>query len=67
MEALQAMDQPQIGANLVQYVSAVIWMRSAIANYSKRVAPYQAVLAKVFEGEIRRTKKAAAAVSLLYL
>jgi RNase H-like domain found in reverse transcriptase len=31
------------------------------------VAPLQAVLAKVFEGKSRRTKKAAAAVSLLHL
>jgi hypothetical protein len=52
---------------LVQYVAAVKWMRSAIPNYSKRVAPLQAALAKVFEGKSRRTKKAAAAVSLLHL
>jgi RNase H-like domain found in reverse transcriptase/Integrase zinc binding domain len=42
-------------------------MRSAIPNYSKHVAPLQAALAKVFEGKSRRTKKAAAAVSLLHL
>jgi RNase H-like domain found in reverse transcriptase len=42
-------------------------MRSAIPNYSKRVAPLQAALTKVFEGKSRRTKKAAAAVSLLRL
>jgi hypothetical protein len=41
-------------------------MRSAIQNYSKRVAPLQAALAKVFEGKIRRTKKAEAAASLLH-
>jgi hypothetical protein len=52
---------------LVQYVAAVNWMRSAIPNYSKRVAPLQAALAKVFEGKSRRTKKSAAAVSLLHL
>jgi hypothetical protein len=67
MEALQTMQQPHNGADLVQYVAAVNWMRSAILNYSKRVAPLQAALAKVFEGKRRRTKKAAAAVSLLYL
>jgi hypothetical protein len=39
---------------------------SAIPNYSKRVALLQAALAKVFEGKSRRTKKAAAAVSLLH-
>jgi RNase H-like domain found in reverse transcriptase len=53
--------------DLVQYVAAVNWMRSAIPNYSNRVAPLQAALAKVFEGKNRRTKKAAAAVSLLHL
>jgi hypothetical protein len=42
-------------------------MRSAIPNYSKRVAPLQAALATVFDGKSRRTKKAAAAVSLLHL
>jgi RNase H-like domain found in reverse transcriptase len=42
-------------------------MRSAISNYSKRVAPLQVVLAKLFDGKSRRTKKAAAAVSLLHL
>jgi hypothetical protein len=45
----------------------VNWMRSAIPNYSKRVAPLQAALAKVFEGKSRKTKKAAAAVSLIHL
>jgi hypothetical protein len=42
-------------------------MQCAIPNYSKSVAPLQAALAKVFEGKTRRTKKAAAAVSLLHL
>jgi Reverse transcriptase (RNA-dependent DNA polymerase) len=67
MEALQTMLMPQNGADLVQYVAAVNWMRSAIPNYSKRVAPRQAALAKLFEGKSRRTKQAAAAVSLLQL
>jgi hypothetical protein len=67
MEALQTMQELQNGANLVQHVAAVNWMRSAILNYSKRVAPLQAALAKVFEGKSRRTKKAAAAMSLLQL
>jgi hypothetical protein len=67
MEALQTMQEPQNGADLVQYIAAVNWMRSAIPNYSKRVAPLQAALAKVFGGKSRRTKKAAAAVSLLQL
>jgi hypothetical protein len=67
MEELQTMQQLQNGADLVQYVAAVKWMRSAIPNYSKRVAPLQAALSKVFEGKSRRTKKAAAAVSLLHL
>jgi Reverse transcriptase (RNA-dependent DNA polymerase) len=66
MEALQTMQEPQNGADLVQYVAAVNWMRSAIPNYSKRVAPLQAALAKVFEDKSRRSKKAAAAVSLLH-
>jgi hypothetical protein len=52
---------------LVQYVAAVNWTRSAIPNYSKRVAPLQAALAILFEGTSRRTKKAAPAVSLLHL
>jgi hypothetical protein len=67
MEALQTMQKPQNGTDLVQYVAAVNWMRSAIPNYSKRVAPLQATLAKVIEGKSRRTKKTAAAVSLLHL
>jgi hypothetical protein len=66
-KALQTMQEPQNGADLVQYVAAVNWMRSAIPNFSKRVAPLVAALAKVFEGKIRRTKTAAAAVSLLHL
>jgi hypothetical protein len=60
MEALQTMQEPQNGADLVYNVAAVNWMRSAIPNYSKRVARLQAALAKVFEGKSRRTKKAAA-------
>jgi hypothetical protein len=42
-------------------------MRSAIFIYLKRVTPPQAALAKVIEGKSRRTKKTAAAVSLLHL
>jgi hypothetical protein len=67
IEALLIMQEPQNSADLVQYVAAVNWMRSAIPNYSKRVAPLQAALEKVFESKSRRTKKAAAAVSLLHL
>jgi RNase H-like domain found in reverse transcriptase len=67
MEALQTMRDPNNGADLVQYVAAVYWMRSAIPNYSKRVAPLQAALAIVFGGKSRRTKQAAVAVSLLHL
>jgi Reverse transcriptase (RNA-dependent DNA polymerase) len=67
MEALQKMQKPLIGANFVQYVAAVKWTRSAIPNYSMRVAPRQAALAEVLEGTSRRTKEAAAAVSLLHL
>jgi RNase H-like domain found in reverse transcriptase len=33
MEALQTMQEPQNGADLVQYVAAANWMRSAISNY----------------------------------
>jgi RNase H-like domain found in reverse transcriptase len=67
MQSLQTTHEPQNGADLVQYVAAVNWMRSAIHKYSKRVAPLQAALAKVFEGKSRRTKKVEAAVSLLHL
>jgi predicted DNA-binding transcriptional regulator YafY len=61
------MSEPQNGADLVHYVAAVNWMRSAIPNCSKRVAPLQAALAKVFEGKSRRKNKAVIAVSLLHL
>jgi RNase H-like domain found in reverse transcriptase len=67
MEALQTMHEPQNGADLVQYVAAVNWMRSAISKYSKRFVPVQAALAKVLLGKIRSTKKAADAVSLLHI
>jgi hypothetical protein len=39
MEALQTMQEPQNGADLVPYVVAANWMRSAIPNYLERVAP----------------------------
>jgi hypothetical protein len=64
---MEAMHEPQNGADLVQYVAAVNWMRCAIPSYSKRVTPLQAALAKLFKGKSRRTKKAAAAVTLLHL
>jgi hypothetical protein len=66
MEALQTMHEQQNGADLVQYVAAVNLMRSAIPKYSKRVASPQVALAKMFDSKSRRTKKAAAAVSLLH-
>jgi RNase H-like domain found in reverse transcriptase len=65
--ALQIMHEPQNSADLLQYVATVNWMRCAIPSYSKRVAPLQAALAKVFEDKSRRTKKTAATVSLLHL
>jgi hypothetical protein len=67
MEALHTISEPQNGADLVEYAAAVNWMRSVIPNCSKRVVPCQAALAKVFEVKSRRTKKDAAAVSLLHL
>jgi hypothetical protein len=67
MKALQTMQEPQNGADFVQYVAAVNLMRSATPNYSARVAPLQAALAKVFGDKSRRTRKAAAAVLLLHL
>jgi hypothetical protein len=57
MEALQTMHVPQDGADMVQSVAAVNWMRSTIPNYSKRVAPLQAALVKcsrVKEAGLRR-------------
>jgi hypothetical protein len=65
MQALQTMCEPQNGANFVQYVAAVNWMRRAIPNYSKPVAPLQAALAKAFEAKSRRKKKSSEAVSPL--
>jgi hypothetical protein len=67
LEALQTTNEPQNGADLVQYVAAVNSIRSAIPNYFKRVASLQAALAKVFEGNSCRTEKTAAAVSLLHI
>jgi hypothetical protein len=67
MEALQTMHEPLNGADLVQYVTAVNWMRSAIRINSKRVTSLQAALVKVFEGNSCRAKKAAAVVSLLHI
>jgi RNase H-like domain found in reverse transcriptase len=67
MEALQTTQEPQNGADMLQYVAAVNWMRSAITNYSASVAPLQAALAKRFDGRSRMIKKSAAAVSLLHI
>jgi hypothetical protein len=49
MKALQTMCEPQNGADLVEYVAAVNWMRIAILNNSKRVKLLQAALAKMFD------------------
>jgi hypothetical protein len=57
MEMLQTMCESQNGTDLVQYVAAVNWIRSAIFNYSKRVVPLHAALAKLFEGKSRGNKK----------
>jgi hypothetical protein len=67
MKALQTMRKSQNGSDLVRYVAAVNWMRSAIPNSSKRMAPPQAELERVFKGKCRRTKKPAVTVSLLHL
>jgi hypothetical protein len=47
----KTMRKLQSGAELVQYLSAVNLMRCRIPSYSKRVAPLQAALKKVFEGK----------------
>jgi hypothetical protein len=39
IEALQTMQEPQNGADLVQYVATVNWMRSAIPNYHEACCP----------------------------
>jgi hypothetical protein len=39
METLQTMREPQNGADLIQYVAALNWMRSAKPNCSKPVSP----------------------------
>jgi hypothetical protein len=57
MDALQTMCEQQNGADLVQHVAAVNWMRIAIPNYPKRVVPLQAALAKVFDSKSRMTRK----------
>jgi hypothetical protein len=57
MEALQEMHEPQNDVDLVQYVAAVNWMRSAIPIYSKRVVPLQTALAKVLEGKAAGQRK----------
>jgi hypothetical protein len=57
MAALQNMEEPKTGADLVKYVAAVNWMRSAIPNFAERVSPLQAVFNKGFDGKTRRTKK----------
>jgi hypothetical protein len=49
MEAMQTMGETQNGVDLVQYVAAVNWMRSAIHNYLKRAAPLKVAPAKVLE------------------
>jgi Reverse transcriptase (RNA-dependent DNA polymerase) len=67
MAALQDMAEPQTGVDLVQYVSAVNWMRPAIPRFAEHVAPLQEVLNKVFEGKARRSKKAASSVTLTQL
>jgi RNase H-like domain found in reverse transcriptase len=64
MAALQNMEEPKTGGDLVQYMANVNWMRSAIQRFAERVSPLQAVLKNVFDGKTRRTKKAARAVAL---
>jgi hypothetical protein len=67
MKAPQTMREPQNGTDLVQYFAAVNWMRSAIPNYSKRVAPLQAALAncsRVKAAELRICSRSVAAISL---
>jgi hypothetical protein len=56
MEALQRMCKPQNGADLIQYIAAVNWMRSAIPTNSNRVDPLQESTG-LFEGKSRRTKE----------
>jgi hypothetical protein len=48
MAALQDMAEPQNGANVLQYISVVNWMRSAIPRFAELVASLQEVLSKVF-------------------
>jgi Reverse transcriptase (RNA-dependent DNA polymerase) len=50
MEARQSMCEPQNGVDLAQFSAAVNWMRSAIPNYSKRVANSSSSTSEIVHG-----------------
>jgi hypothetical protein len=58
------MPPPSTGADLQQFVCAFNWMRTAIPSFSELVFPIHELLEAVYARSGKRTKKAAARISL---
>ena len=62
--ALLEMQEPVTGADLQQFLCAVNWMRSAIPEFTKLIAPLAALMETVYTEAGGRTKKAVLRISL---
>jgi len=64
LEALLHIEKPVSGDQLQQFVCAANWMRAAIPEFTKTMAPLAELLEKVYKDVGRRTRRAASKVKL---
>ncbi len=64
IQGLVNMPSPTTAAELMQFLAAANWMRDSIPEFAAVMRPLQALLTKTMMGLKRRTKRAAAKLSL---
>ncbi len=64
IQGLVNMPTPNTAAELMQFLAAANWMRDSIPEFAATIGPLQSLLTQAMVGMKRRTKKAAAKVSL---
>jgi len=64
LEALLHIEKPVSGDQLQQFLCAANWMRAAIPEFTKTMAPLAELLEKVYKDVGRRTRRAASKVKL---
>ena len=63
-DSLLAMNRPTMADELVQFVCAANWMRNAIPEFAKTIAPLQALMESAYSKAGKRTKQSVRKISI---